>query len=591
MLLGLGPVLHYEIVTTARRGRFYLARVVYGLALLILLSREFGIWEQNHPTGGTPEDIHRFVEQAFLSFAAAQGIALLLLIPALVAGVIADEHQRKTLHHLLASRLSSAEIVLGKLGARLIHVATFVALGLPVVSLLSLFGGINPVHLIFVYGGTATMALCVTGISIVTSIMAQRPRDAILAAYALEAAWLFGPIAIAPFAGDIQGPLWWVGPVSECVLLSNPLVAWSELTRASPVLWRDPWLSGWILVGSLDASFYWAVAIQGAIGIAFLVLAICGLRPVRGSSWPGGEFRSGWGKRVACGFRRIVRSPAISPFLRNEILTAPSRRPPCTDEPMLWKERYTKIGRGLKWLGSPPVVLLFGVLIGCYFFDVTAPVVAGVLNGRVHDGPRMAMNGAIRFASVALGVLAMLAIASSSAVSITAEREQDTWRSLAMTLLTPAEIIRAKQLGALWSSRRIAVVLAVFWITGWLLHAVELLGVIAASAHVLFSAWFVSAAGVFISIAAKNSTRALVATFFVAFVTGMYWPAMLAGSLVSERHLGELRYALGQGWQADWQQKFSSLVAFATAAALYAGAAGILTLWSIRRLQRRWSRA
>ena len=58
-----------------------------------------------------------FAEATFISVRRAQGIALLCLIPALVAGVIADEHQRKTLHYLLASRLSSAEIVLGKLGA------------------------------------------------------------------------------------------------------------------------------------------------------------------------------------------------------------------------------------------------------------------------------------------------------------------------------------------------------------------------------------------------------------------------------------------------------------------------------------------
>ena len=96
---------------------------------------------RTHPAGGTAEQIQTFAEATFIQFAGAQGLALLCLIPALVAGVIADEHQRKTLHYLLASRLSSAEIVLGKLGARMVHVATFVALGIPVVCLLALYGG------------------------------------------------------------------------------------------------------------------------------------------------------------------------------------------------------------------------------------------------------------------------------------------------------------------------------------------------------------------------------------------------------------------------------------------------------------------
>ena len=60
--------------------------------------------------------------------ATVQGIAVLLLTPTLVAGVIADERQRKTLHYLLASRLSSGEIILGKLAARLLHVGVFLGL-------------------------------------------------------------------------------------------------------------------------------------------------------------------------------------------------------------------------------------------------------------------------------------------------------------------------------------------------------------------------------------------------------------------------------------------------------------------------------
>ena len=56
----------------------------------------------------------------------------------------------------------------------------------------------------------------------------------------------------------------------------------------------------------------------------------------------------------------------------------------------------------------------------------------------------------LRTASVALAVLGMLGVAASAAVSLTGEREQDTWISLATTLLTPAEVIRAKQFGAVW---------------------------------------------------------------------------------------------------------------------------------------------
>jgi ABC-type transport system involved in multi-copper enzyme maturation permease subunit len=64
----------------------------------------------------------------------------LALTPALVARVVADEKQRKTLHYLLASRLTSPEIALGKLLVRMLYLAVLLGVSLPVLSLLVLMG-------------------------------------------------------------------------------------------------------------------------------------------------------------------------------------------------------------------------------------------------------------------------------------------------------------------------------------------------------------------------------------------------------------------------------------------------------------------
>ena len=201
MAFGLGPVMRYELITTARRRRYYFLRAIYCSFLLAQLWLLFRTWEAQHISGGTYDEIQAFAEDAFIQFAAAQGIGLLLLIPALVAGIIADEYQRKTLHYLLASRLSSAEIVLGKLGARMVHVVAFIALGLPIVSLLMLYGGLNPVNIFYVYMGTATLVLFASGFSVLISILARRPRDAILATYGLGALWLLVPVWLSGFSG------------------------------------------------------------------------------------------------------------------------------------------------------------------------------------------------------------------------------------------------------------------------------------------------------------------------------------------------------------------------------------------------------
>jgi ABC-type transport system involved in multi-copper enzyme maturation permease subunit len=571
MVLSLGPVVRYELITTARRGRFYLARLVYGLALLVQLWILFADWERNHQGGGTITEIQDFAQDAFIRFAGVQGLALLCVTPALVAGVIADEHHRKTLHYLLASRLSSAEIVLGKLGARLVHVGTFVALGMPVVSLLLLYGGLNPLNVFYVYLGTFTLVLFLAGLSIFISVLARRPRDAILAAYGLVAFWLLVPTAIDPYAHHLGPPLGWVEPANEWLLASTPVTAWSRATgiiydwttkRTRPV---------WFIWG-FESIFYWMVGIQATVGLLFLVLAVAGLRPLRGTSWPGGKPQVGWWARLSTRFRAIVDSQRAAPLVRNELLATRSHRRACGDDPMLWKERHIRLGGGLKWLKSRPVVLFLSVLLGCFLFDAMYPVVADLLGGRWHGRSWAALADSLRASSVALALIAILPIAAAAATSLTGEREQDTWVSLATTLLTPSEIIRAKQLGAIWSARWIGLALAVIWAGGLLLGALAPLAVLAAATITAVDAWLAAAVGVFASSRAKNSIRSLAITFITLFGFGMLsgWPSMLWASLASYREA------------ALWWSSAGPLLT------VYAAFAGLVSFWSVGRLRATW---
>src|SRR5262249_43268618 len=155
-----------------------------------------------------------------------------LLTPALVAGVIAEEKQRKTLHYLLASRLSSTEIVVGKLAARMLHVGVFLAIGLPVTSLLSLFGGVDPLAVVLVFAGTLSTALFLSALAILVSTHARRPREAITIAYSLELVWFVGPTTVAS-ALSAAGGNWsrfyevirpvvdWIGPTSPLFLTTG----------------------------------------------------------------------------------------------------------------------------------------------------------------------------------------------------------------------------------------------------------------------------------------------------------------------------------------------------------------------------------
>ena len=112
------------------------------------------------------------------------------------------------------------------------------ALGLPVVSLLALYGGLDPWKVVTIYSGTFTTVLLVAGLSILLSVLARRPRDAILAAYALEAIWLLGPPATEDVLRYCGGPLGWVWPVAILLMVTNPMIVLGRMTCGIWILAR-----------------------------------------------------------------------------------------------------------------------------------------------------------------------------------------------------------------------------------------------------------------------------------------------------------------------------------------------------------------
>ena len=97
-----------------------------------------------------------------------------MLGPAMVAGTIATERERRTIEYLFASSLSNAEIVLGKLAAKLLHVVYLILAGVPVLALVMLMGGIAPEALLVLLILTLSTVLTVSTLSIAVSVWSAR---------------------------------------------------------------------------------------------------------------------------------------------------------------------------------------------------------------------------------------------------------------------------------------------------------------------------------------------------------------------------------------------------------------------------------
>ena len=137
MRLGPGPVFVYEWLTAARRWQLYALRVLFVGAILVGLAF---VWYEMTLHRGVREtaslaELAAYGETIYLTIVSIELTLILLAAPAATAGAVCLDKARGTLDHMLATDLSNAEIVLGKLGVRLIPVLGLVACVVPVVAL------------------------------------------------------------------------------------------------------------------------------------------------------------------------------------------------------------------------------------------------------------------------------------------------------------------------------------------------------------------------------------------------------------------------------------------------------------------------
>src|SRR5271165_99733 len=227
-----GPVFLHELRTVARRRRSYALRTALGLFLLYLMIQSTNRWDTYASQSGTnreytPGELAQIGMTLFGNVIWLQGIVILLLTPAFVAGTIAEDRQRKVLSYLLASPLSGAEIVLGKLAARMVNLVVLVAVGLPVVSIALFLGGVDPVAVWLCYGTSFSTLYLLAAISTFVSTFSARPRDAIRRAYLIELVWLLLPMIewLCQSAGGTLGSLTTEArPITEWIIGSSPAV-------------------------------------------------------------------------------------------------------------------------------------------------------------------------------------------------------------------------------------------------------------------------------------------------------------------------------------------------------------------------------
>lgn len=507
----LGPVFWYEALTASRRGRHFLLRSAYAAVLLVALASNYQAYEQL--SDGSLATSANLAATFFETFSILQICVVMLVAPAMVAGAIAQERERRTIEYLLVSQLSSVEIVVGKLGARLALMTYLLLAGIPVLSIAVLMGGIAPDSLWRVFLATVSALVMVGGLSIWASATSKKTSSAVRKAYALVLLASFGlPVVLFTLALLIMSLF-----ASLIAMFAPPRWALAVNPFATLIWAIEPDAM------SFGSTLEVAVAIQFGVGAIAIAAAANSIR----ASYSRDVETAG----LPVAPELIVAAFAGSPVAESSIdpksegaanpiastraaRVADARSHSLDRNPILWKEtrRYHTIrgiARSMDDIES--AVVAIASFVHSAFWIIVLMIL--VTNGRRNLEDLTDVSLGISGLFIAAGLLIVLV---RSATTVTSEKDRDCWTSLLATPLDGREIVRGKLRAAMKTGGVCALCAAPFWLIPILFYPSLFLPFVATCLNAAILLFFAALLGFSISLRAKNSTRATVGALSIA---------------------------------------------------------------------------
>jgi ABC-type transport system involved in multi-copper enzyme maturation permease subunit len=545
-----GPVLQYDMMTTARRARYFAMRFFYALLLFLVLY----VFYNTKLRGITDERVARqtlidFVQGFSNVYLIVQYLLVLLLTPAYVGTAIAEEKERRTLEFLMATDLRNHEIILGKCASRLGNVLMFLLAGLPVLSFILFFGGVDPELLKNGFLATFLTAFSVTCVSIYCSTHARHSRDGILRSYLMVIGYFILSVVLWWLVLFLQGVFWGQGVSSKWSLeetdgMTRGICYFTEYFMTgnifhaiylyyanvfAPFLGVKSW-TGVDLGTTMPELMRNYSIFHGCLAILCLVLSIWRLRRLF--------------VLHAYGEKTVKRKSKLADLTVTSAVTKATKA--AQDEgkptkpvrgrrfgidpwpPMVWKEwlvpqqsRRTfnsRILTAIAWA-------IFLIPLAVVFF---VHYQYGTFNW---SGLKEATNFYARIAGTTCLCLMVLAVGVRAANIVCMERDKQTMETLLSSVLTDHEILFGKWFGCVFGFGPSMVLILIIWITCVLAGGLGIPSILFLVLAYFVYAAFAAALGLFFSAGTTTTTRSLLATLFWMIIwMGAHW--MFGGVLL-----------------------------------------------------------
>ncbi|NLY79293.1 MAG: ABC transporter permease [Lysinibacillus sp.] len=174
------PVLMKELKLRFRSFKSFSGLMFYLSVLVIFVSGFLLVFTQFSGSGFfKPSD--SFAMFSVLSF--LQMGLVMFITPGLTAGSISSEREKQTLNILLTTTQTSSQIIIGKLLSSVVFLILMLVAGLPLYSIVFLFGGVSPGQFITTFIFYLVTLIAIGSIGIMFSTITKRTIVSMIATY------------------------------------------------------------------------------------------------------------------------------------------------------------------------------------------------------------------------------------------------------------------------------------------------------------------------------------------------------------------------------------------------------------------------
>jgi len=501
-----GPIFGKELRVSSRRRRNYVLRFMYLALLTVFLTV---VWmNEVYYSGSSVYRVSRMAKIgqtiiawiAWLQFCAIQLAAVIMLSTS-----ISDEIYNRTLGLLMTTPINSFQVVMGKLLSKLLQLILLLAISLPLLAIVRVFGGVPWGYVISSLCLTLTTIIFLGSLSLFFSIFSRRPYKVIILTF-LVVGILF---AVLPF---LSAMLWHTMKLKSVISENTLFVLISAFNPYATMIFSTIKMLEPRATGSIP-SVSWPLHCGVMLAVSAMILFVSVIR-VRKVALRQVSGQLGISRRR----RRSGKNANGASSSRRDCVAAIRH---ITGPPVLWKElRIPLLGR--RKIATCIVIGLCVLLLALTYYLCARD---GILDDEdIH----------MSYVTVALG-LGLLSTVVLSATCITSERESRTWPLLLATTLDDKAIVFGKWVGILrrclpawiWLFGHVTI-----FSLGGLIHPVVIfqMGLLVA-----WSLVFLSGSGLYFSSCFKHTTTAVTMNCALAIVLWAILPIFfgIVGGLFS----------------------------------------------------------